>query len=596
MPVFEPAPEPTLSSAPAGQVHPHFTTPRGMTRRHILTVVLEDYYHLSPFKGLIDRTRWSRFERRLEIGARRTLTLLDEFDVRATFFVLGWVAEMVPELVRDITDRGHEVASKGYDHRSIQEMSPALFWEDIHRSREALEHATGRQVLGYRIADRWFSPGDLWALDMLRQAGYRYDSSIKPIFRSFRQEPWRRFIHQHNGPAGSIWEVPVSSADIFGYHIPVAGGNYFRQFPRKFVRRAIADWDRHVAAPFVMYFHTWELDPEQPRISAASLAASIRQYRNLRQMEPMLREYLARYSFHGIADHLGIKQLTSRWSPDAIGPSLARHAGPTDQSRRAGVSIVVPCYNEEAALPYLANTLRELEQVLEDYRLEFVFVDDGSRDRTPEMLEQLFGQKADCVIVPCEKNRGVTAAILTGIREATSEIVCSIDCDCSYDPRELRSMIPLLGEGVDLVTASPYHPQGSVRNVPQWRLSLSKSASALYRLLSRHKLGTYTSCFRVYRRRAMLDLDIRQPGFLGIVEIIGKLDLRGRNIAEYPTTLESRILGRSKMKTLRTIAGHLGLMARLAWLRATRRGVPSPLVTFVSRKSPENGSGAIPNP
>jgi glycosyltransferase involved in cell wall biosynthesis len=239
--------------------------------------------------------------------------------------------------------------------------------------------------------------------------------------------------------------------------------------------------------------------------------------------------------------------------------------------------------------------LRELEEVLEEYRLEFVFVEDGSQDRTPELLEQLFGQRSDCVIVPCEKNRGVTAAILTGIRESTSEIVCSIDCDCSYDPRELRNMIPLLSEGVDLVTASPYHPRGSVRNVPQWRLSLSKSASALYRLLSHQKLGTYTSCFRVYRRRAMLELDIRQPGFLGIVEIIGKLDLRGRNIAEYPTTLESRILGRSKMKTLRTIAGHLGLMARLAWLRVTGRGASPPFVRFVSRKSPENGSGAIPN-
>ena len=150
-------------------------------------------------------------------------------------------------------------------------------------------------------------------------------------------------------------------------------------------------------------------------------------------------------------------------------------------------------------------------------------------------------------------------------------------------------MIPLLSEGVDLVTASPYHPRGSVRNVPRWRLSLSKSASALYRLLSRQKLGTYTSCFRVYRRQTLLELGVREPGFLGIVEIIGKLDLRGRNIAEYPTTLESRILGRSKMKTLRTIVGHLGLMALLAWLRATQRGGP-PLVPFVSRESSENGS------
>jgi polysaccharide deacetylase family protein (PEP-CTERM system associated) len=542
-------------------------------RKHILTVVLEDYYHLSPFKGLIERTLWHRFERRLEIGTRTTLAMLDEFGVKATFFVLGWVADTAPELVREVAERGHEVASKGYDHRSLREMSPALFWEDIHRSRESLERATGRTVLGYRVADRSFGLEDLWALDMLVEAGYRYDSSFKPLLRAFAREPWRRFIHQHHGRRGSIWEVPISSTEIMGLHVPVAGGNYFRQFPRRLVRRAIADWDRNVAAPFVMYFHTWELDPEQPRISSASLPATIRQYRNLRGMESMIREYLTRYSFHGIADHLGLRQEPAM--PPLGDTAHLTHAFPRDSAvgrDQTLVSIVVPCYNEELTLRYLSNTLQEVEDMLEPlYRVELVFVDDGSQDRTHEMLQHLFGDRSDCLIVHCARNQGVTAAILTGMRAAGSDIVCSIDCDCTYDPRELRQMIPMLTQGVDLVTASPYHPQGSVKNVPRWRLSLSKTASALYRLLTRQKIDTYTSCFRVYRRKAILDLDLLQPGFLGIAEMIGKLDLRGGTVVEYPTTLEARMLGRSKMKTLRTILGHLGVMGRLAWLRIRQR-------------------------
>jgi polysaccharide deacetylase family protein (PEP-CTERM system associated) len=541
-------------------------------RNHILTVVLEDYYHLSPFKGLIERTLWHRFEQRLDIGTRRTLAMLDEFGVRATFFVLGWVADTAPELVREVADRGHEVASKGYDHRGIREMSPGLFWEDVHRSRETLERATGRRVLGYRVADRWLGLKDLWALDMLVEAGYRYDSSFRPMFRAFAREPWRRFIHQHHGQRGSIWEVPISSAEVMGLHVPVAGGNYFRQFPRRLVRRAIADWDRNVAAPFVMYFHTWELDPEQPRISSASLPATIRQYRNLRGMESMIREYLTRYSFHGIADHLGLRLEAAMPPPADTGQLI--HTLPRDSDAPRGqtlVSIVVPCYNEELALRYLSNTLQEVAEVLKpSYQVQFVFVDDGSQDRTHEMLKHLFGERPDCLIVHYKPNRGVTAAILAGMRVAGSDIVCSIDCDCTYDPRELRQMIPMLTKDVDLVTASPYHPNGSVKNVARWRLSLSKSASALYRLLTHQKIDTYTSCFRVYRRKVILDLELFEPGFLGIAEMIGKLDLRGGAVAEFPTTLEARMLGRSKMKTLRTIVGHLGLMCRLAWLRLTR--------------------------
>ena len=142
-----------------------------------------------------------------------------------------------------------------------------------------------------------------------------------------------------------------------------------------------------------------------------------------------------------------------------------------------------------------------------------------------------------------------------------------MDCDCTYDPHELVKMIPLLTEKVDLVTASPYHQKGGVRNVPEWRLFLSKGASWLYRRTLSTKLATYTSCFRVYRRSSFVDLPIEEKGFLGVAEMLGKLDLNGGKIIEYPAVLEVRLFGFSKMKTARTIFGHLKLLSRLAKIR-----------------------------
>jgi hypothetical protein len=161
----------------------------------------------------------------------------------------------------------------------------------------------------------------------------------------------------------------------------------------------------------------------------------------------------------------------------------------------------------------------------------------------------------------------VAAAILSGIGRAETEIVCSMDCDCTYDPHQLRSLIPMLTDGVDMVTASPYHREGLVRNVPRWRLFLSKSLSSMYRLVLHHRLATYTSCFRVYRRNAMLGLQVREGGFLGVAEMLGRLDLQGGRIVECPAVLEARLLGHSKMKTLRTILGHLRLLIRLGFAR-----------------------------
>jgi glycosyltransferase involved in cell wall biosynthesis len=202
-------------------------------------------------------------------------------------------------------------------------------------------------------------------------------------------------------------------------------------------------------------------------------------------------------------------------------------------------------------------------------------VDDCSTDGTWNLLHELFGQREDCTLVRHMRNQGVAAAIQTGLRQARTEIVCSIDCDCTYDPHELGRMIPLLGDGVDVVTASPYHPEGRVRNVPAWRLLLSKTLSRMYRVVLRQKLFTYTSCFRVYRRETIASLEVRRPGFLGVAELIAHLDGAGRRVVEYPTTLEVRLLGQSKMRVVRTAIGHAGLLLEVVQARLARRpGTP----------------------
>jgi polysaccharide deacetylase family protein (PEP-CTERM system associated) len=562
---------------------PPLTSRQGAdTRRaHILTVALEDYFHVTPLEAVVTQERWYRFEMRLEESTRRTLDLLDECGARATFFVLGWVADAAPELVRAVADRGHEVASKGYYHRDIRGLGREAFREDALRAREALVRACGRQVLGFRLPQQWLRPADLWMLDVLAECGYAYDSSMRLMLRTYAAEPWRQFPHRTEIGGRPFLEVPLSSLQLLGIHVPIAGGNYFRQFPHRLMRRGVAYWDRHHASPYVMYFHTWELDPDQPRLQGVSLRQQIRQYRNLDKMPAMLRHYLERYRFTSIAEYFDLDVAPAPSvavaTPAGMSPGPLGTAGPPPATAAAPalpVTVVVPCYNEEQSLRYLANTLRSVRRRLADrYDVRLLFVDDASTDGTWQALHTVFAGEPGCDFVRHETNRGVAAAIVTGITHATSDIVCSIDCDCTYDPHELGSMIPLLTPGVDLVTASPYHPVGRVKNVPPWRLFLSRSLSRLYRLVLRQRVHTYTSCFRVYRRSAALRVPISRGGFLGIAELLGRLDLAGAGIAEYPATLESRLLGRSKMKVLRTILGHLGLLAEFTVHRVLGRPV-----------------------
>ncbi len=557
--------------------------PPATQAQHIVSVHLEDWFQVGVFHKLIEREQWYRFDTRLERNATATLELLNKTNTKATFFVLGWVAEQFPQLVAEIARHGHEIACCDFAHRKLNELTPEQFVDDLRRSRDAVEAATQQRVLGFRTANGWIGSRDEWVLDVLAREGFQYDSSVMPRALPFGHDPQERFVHRLNTAHGQIWEVPPSTWNVCGLSVPIAGGNWFRQLPHSVLKRAVAQWDKQYDAPFVMYFHAWELDPEQPRISAVDRVSKVRHYRNLEKMRWVIEDYLTRYRFGTIAERLEL-QTESIAPSEQLNPT--ENASSTDAGSKLKISsspavtptevtVVIPCYNEEDTLPYLARTLERVEFELmaphpqassstphRPIKPTFLFVDDRSRDNTWEVMQAVFGEKSNCKLVRHEVNQGVSAAILTGIRHADTDIVCSMDCDCSYDPVELKRMIPLLTDGVDLVTASPYHPEGHVRNVPGWRLLLSKGLSNIYRWVLPVRLHTWTSCFRIYRKSAIEGLDLREHGFLGTAELVGELALGGSKIVEHPATLEVRIFGESKMKTWRTIRGHLGLIAR----------------------------------
>lgn len=540
-------------------------------KSNLLTIAVEDYFQATALKPLVKEKQWQYLESRVEANTRRTLNFLDQYGHKATFFVLGWVADKMPALVKEISDRGHEVASKGYFPQRLQEMSRADFREDVLRARDALERATGLEVLGHRVAKGHLSTEDGWALDTLTDLGFAYDSSVYPRFRSVAREPWRRFPHFHNYRDRELVELPLSTWGIGSMLLPVAGGNYMRQLPPKLMQKAVDHWVESYESPFNMYFHVWELDPDLPRIASAGWLRRLRQYRNLRRMPEILGHYLSTYKFDSIASYLELSP-----APAAQRPQGQRAAEQVTKLKRESdyeienpsaleaVTIVVPCYNEERVLPYLAKVIESLRATLgKRYQLSFLFVDDGSIDETYQSIVDQFETYEDCEVIRHNRNRGIAAAILSGLKHAQTEIVCSIDCDGSYDPHQLDAMIPLLREDIAMVTASPYHPLGEAIGVPRWRLGLSRGLSRLYHGILTHKFSTYTSCFRVYRRSALLEIKVRNPGFLGVVEMLALLDAKGARMEECPAVLEARILGRSKMNTISTLLGHLALLVRV---------------------------------
>ncbi len=562
------------------EADPHMLRRRtGTQTKQIATVLLRDYFQHRVFRGVIGEKQWSRFEGRMDRNVDAICAILDRYGARATFFTFGWIAERYPSLIRRIVERGHEIADAGYTARDIADMTPEQFRQDLRRSRAVLEAASGCRVLGYR-SYRSLDRSQLRILDILIEEGYRYDASLQPaMFDPLGRSP--RTAFEHRTGSGSIVELPMPTLRVLGVNLPIAGGNYIRQFPRWLMFPAYERWIRKAESPFVLYFHPWEIEADQPHVSAIGGLARLRQYRNLGILRELLPEYLSKSGFTSARDCLGLaaepaESLTQR-NPDLSPADRKTPASVVPLEARTAVTVVVPCRNEVDSLPYLKKSLEELERAASDRcDLHFILVDDCSTDRTAELLQEAFGGSGNCRIIVHAENHGVAGAIRTGVEAARTEVVCSMDADCSYDPLELLEMIPLLTPPVSMVTASPYHPKGFVVGVPPWRLFLSRGLSGIYSLILRNRLSTYTSCFRVARRSAVVNQRQTYGDFRGIVEVLARMDMQGAVIREYPTTLQCRVFGSSKMKIVRTILGHVGLLADLLMHQKHESRVPAP--------------------
>jgi polysaccharide deacetylase family protein (PEP-CTERM system associated) len=262
-----------------------------------MTVDVEDYFHVSNFNHVVTRTSWEQRESRVERNTDRLLRMFADAGVRATFFVLGWAGERCPALVRRIAAEGHEVASHGYGHHLVYDLTPAQFRDDVRRSKGILEDTAGVPVTGYRAPSFTITERSLWALDVLIEEGYQYDSSIFPVHHDRYGIPSSpRHAHVLTRAAGAILEIPASTVRLGGVNLPVGGGGYFRLLPYAWTRWGIARLNRVEGRPAVFYLHPWELDPDQPRLPAGALAR-FRHYGNLARTEARLRSLVQEFAF-----------------------------------------------------------------------------------------------------------------------------------------------------------------------------------------------------------------------------------------------------------------------------------------------------------
>lgn len=272
-----------------------------MSVLNAMSVDVEDYFQVNAFAKVVDRAQWDAYSLRVGDNTRRVLDLLDEYQVTATFFVLGWVAEREPGLVRDIDARGHEVASHGFGHELVYVIGPKRFREDVRRSKQILEETTGRPVLGYRAPSYSITANSLWALDILIEEGFTFDSSIFPVHHDTYGIPGAPPLpHIIERRSGTITEFPLTTwpLRVLGrqLRLPVAGGGYLRLLPVRFLARTFRKINTVECNPIVLYFHPWEIDPAQPRIRAG-IKSRFRHYLNLSRTEAKLRHLLSSLAF-----------------------------------------------------------------------------------------------------------------------------------------------------------------------------------------------------------------------------------------------------------------------------------------------------------
>ena len=280
---------------------------------HIFTVDVEDYFQVNAFEGSVSRDDWDGFPSRVERSTDVLLDLLDRKAMVGTFFTLGWVAKKAPDLVRRIAAAGHEIASHGWWHRKVTDLTPDQFREEVRSSRAILEDLSGQRVSGFRAPSFSIGPGREWALDVLLEEGYRYDSSLFPIRR-----PGYGYPGAHPDPhlikrsSGTLLELPPATTVLGGVRVPAGGGGYFRQLPYGLFHRAFQRFqDRGVSAMF--YIHPWEVDVDQPRIAVPTIAR-LRHYNGLHRTLPRLERILGEFRFTSVARRFGLHSSDPLWT------------------------------------------------------------------------------------------------------------------------------------------------------------------------------------------------------------------------------------------------------------------------------------------
>ncbi len=283
-----------------------------MLPTNALSIDVEDYFHVSGFERDIPREHWDRFHVRLVNNTRRLLDMLARFQVRATFFMLGWVATRYPRLVREIHASGHEVGSHSFWHRLVYDQTPADFREDLRRSRDVLQELLGVPVTAYRAPSFSITRDSLWAMEILAEEGFVVDSSVFPVRHDrYGISTAPRRLHKIATNAGEIWEFPPAVSTLGTIRIPVSGGGYFRLLPFAITSRLLSRINTRAGQPFVFYLHPWEIDPEQPRLGLGSRLSRFRHTVNLASTEDKLAALLAIFRFAPLGEVInsyGVKQ------------------------------------------------------------------------------------------------------------------------------------------------------------------------------------------------------------------------------------------------------------------------------------------------
>lgn len=265
-----------------------------------LTIDVEDYFQVSAFAPHIPRSDWPTRECRVERNVDRILAMLDQHESKATFFILGWIAERYPELIRRIVAEGHEVASHGYGHERATDQTAAAFFADINLAKLILEDLVGQEVKGYRAPSFSIGQNNLWAFDCLERAGYHYSSSIYPIRHDHYGMP---DAPRHAYAVGGLLEIPATTVRLFNRNWPASGGGYFRLMPYELSRWMLRRVNQVDQLAAIFYFHPWEIDPDQPRIPDVSAKTRFRHYVNIYRMEDRLHRLLGDFQW-GRMDHL----------------------------------------------------------------------------------------------------------------------------------------------------------------------------------------------------------------------------------------------------------------------------------------------------